>query len=393
MNTANTTNTTSATNTTNAAKTAKTANTAKKPDHEISDGRDCVGSANPVPATEAGVASVRLRGVARAAGRPTAVAVVAAAVGLILLALPPVASAQGYPARPIRMVIPYTPGGYTDTMGRTLGEALVKPLGQPIVYDNKPGANSLIGADMVAKAAPDGYTIGTVIAAHSVNPSLYQKMPFDAIRDFAPITVISLAPVILVANNNAPFSTVSELVAYAKANPGKLSYGSSGTGAAAHLSMEYFNSVTGTKMTHIPYKGTAPALTDLIGGQIQLMFDVVSSMGQQVKAGKIKAIAIASDRRMAAVAQVPTFIESGVPGFVSSSWAMLLAPAATPPAIVDRLSGESRKALSAPTMQTKFEEMGVIPVGNTPAEAMTFLRQEVEKWGKVVREANVKLDQ
>lgn len=303
------------------------------------------------------------------------------------------AIAQNYPNKPIRMVIPYTPGGYTDTMARTVGDALSRALGQTMVYDNKPGANSLIGADMVAKAAPDGYTLGTVIAAHSVNPSLYQKMPFDAVKDFAPVTVISIAPVILVANVNAPFNTVKELIDYAKANPGKLSYGSSGTGAAAHLSMEYLNMLTGTKMVHVPYKGTPQALPDLIGGQIQLMFDVVTTMGAQIKAGKVKAIAIASEARLSAAPEVPTFVESGLPGFLSSSWAMVVAPAATPRDIVDRLSSEAGKAIKSAEMQAKFVGMGVVGVGNTAAEAEAFLRAEVQKWGKVVREANVKIDQ
>ncbi len=319
----------------------------------------------------------------------------AAACGLALLpiVLPGPAQAQSYPTKPIRMVIPYTPGGFTDTMARSIGDALSRALGQPMVYDNKPGANSLIGAGMVAKAAPDGYTLGTVIAAHSVNPSLYEKMPFDAIKDFTPVTLIGVAPLILVANVDAPFNNVKELIAHAKANPGALSYGSSGTGAAAHLTTEYFNSLTGTKMTHVPYKGTAGALTDLIGGQIHLLFDVVSSMGPHIKAGKVKAIAIASDRRVGEVADVPTFDESGLAGFQSSTWGLLLAPAGTPKEIVERLSVEAGKALRSDDLRAKFDKLGTIPVGNSPQEAAAFLRDEVEKWGKVVREAKVKIDQ
>ena len=309
-----------------------------------------------------------------------------------LAALPREAPAQSYPTKPIRMVIPYTPGGFTDTMARSIGDALSRSLGQPMVYDNKPGANSLIGAGMVAKAAPDGYTLATVIAAHSVNPSLYQKMPFDAVRDFTPVTLIGVAPLILVANVDAPFSTVKELIDYAKANPGKLTYGSSGTGAAAHLTTEYFNSLTGTKMIHVPYKGTAGALTDLIGGQINVLFDVVSSMGPHIKAGKVKAIAIASEQRVGEVSDVPTFNESGLPGFQSSTWGMLLAPAGTPKEIVDRLASEAGKALRSEELRAKFDKLGTIPVGNSPQEAAAFLQAEVEKWGKVVRDADVKID-
>ena len=315
------------------------------------------------------------------------------ATAFSLALLPGFAQSQSYPSKPIRMVIPYTPGGFTDTMARSIGDALSRALGQPMVYDNKPGANSLIGAGMVAKAAPDGYTLGTVIAAHSVNPSLYEKMPFDAVKDFTPVTLIGVAPLILVANVNAPFNNVKELIAYAKANPGMLSYGSSGTGAAAHLTTEYFNSLTGTKMTHVPYKGTAGALTDLIGGQIHLLFDVVSSMGPHIKAGKVKAIAIASDRRVGEVSDVPTFDESGLPGFQSSTWGLLLAPAGTPKEIVDRLSAEAAKALRSDDLRLKFDKLGTIPVGNSPQEAAAFLRDEVQKWGKVVREAKVKIDQ
>jgi len=309
-----------------------------------------------------------------------------------LAMLPDQAHAQAYPNKPIRMVIPYTPGGFTDTMARSIGDALARALGQPMVYDNKPGANSLIGAGMVAKAAPDGYTLATVIAAHSVNPSLYQKMPFDAVKDFTPVTLIGVAPLILVANVDAPFNNVKELIDYAKAHPGKLAYGSSGTGAAAHLTTEYFNSLTGTKMTHVPYKGTAGALTDLIGGQIHMLFDVVSSMGPHIKAGKVKAIAIASEQRVGEVADVPTFSESGLPGFQSSTWGMLLAPAGTPKEIVDRLASEAGTALRSEDLRTKFDKLGTIPVGNSPQEAAAFLRAEVEKWGKVVRDADVKID-
>jgi len=233
-----------------------------------------------------------------------------------LAMLPDQAHAQAYPNKPIRMVIPYTPGGFTDTMARSIGDALARALGQPMVYDNKPGANSLIGAGMVAKAAPDGYTLATVIAAHSVNPSLYQKMPFDAVKDFTPVTLIGVAPLILVANVDAPFNNVKELIDYAKAHPGKLAYGSSGTGAAAHLTTEYFNSLTGTKMTHVPYKGTAGALTDLIGGQIHMLFDVVSSMGPHIKAGKVKPLPLPAS---SASARSPTCRRSAKAGSRASS--------------------------------------------------------------------------
>lgn len=307
---------------------------------------------------------------------------------------PAIVGAQpAWPSKPIRMVVPYTPGGYTDSMARMLGEAIAKPLGQPFVYENKPGANSLIGAGIVAQAAPDGYSFVTVIAAHAANPSLYEKMPFDAIKSFVPVTLISIGPLMLVAGPNAPFSTVGEMIAFAKANPGKLNYGSSGQGAAAHLAMEYLALQTGTAMNHVPYKGTAPALADLLGGQIHAMFDTVSSLAPQAAAKKVKPLGVASAKRLPAIADVPTIIESGVTGFEAATWAMVLAPAGTPAAIVDRVADESGRAVAAPAFSQRLDQMGLIPVGSTSAEAAKFLEAEVAKWGRVVRAAKVTIGQ
>ena len=311
--------------------------------------------------------------------------------GAALTASAPV-FAQAYPNKPIRMIVPYTPGGYTDTMARAVGEPLGRALGQPVTFEYKPGANSILGADMVAKAPADGYTLATVIAAHSGNATLYPKLPFDVIKDFTPVSLTSVSPVILVANNNFPARTVAEFIAYAKANPGKINFGSSGTGAAAHLTMEYLMSLTGTKMQHVPYKGTAPALTDLIGGQIEVMFDTPSSMMPHVKAGKIRALGVAADKRVGGALDVPTFAESGMPGFLAGTWSMVLAPAGTPPEIVARLSSEIAKITRAPAFRERFDALGILPVGNTPDEALAFLKSEVSKWGKVIRDANVKVD-
>ncbi len=300
---------------------------------------------------------------------------------------------QNYPSRAVKLVVPYTPGGFTDTMARTLGDKLSQALGQPVMIENKPGANSIIGADFVAKSAPDGYTLAMVIAAHAVNASLYAgKLPFDTLKDFSPVSLVGVTPLILVANNAFPPKTSSELVAYAKANPGKINFGSSGVGASAHLGMEYFMSLTGIKMVHIPYKGTAPALTDLMGGQIQLMFDTPASMMPHVKGGKIRAIAMASEKRTALAPDVQTVMEGGVPNYSYSTWAMLLAPANTPKEVVNRLSAEIAKMLRSPEMREKFSNLGVDPVGSTPDEATEFLRSEIAKSGKIVREANVKAD-
>ena len=303
------------------------------------------------------------------------------------------AEAQTWPTKPIRVVVPYTPGGFTDTMARLVTATWPKTLGQPIVIDNKPGANSIIGADAVAKAAPDGHTVGVVIAAHAANASLYPKLPFDTVKDFTYVSLIGVTPLILVANNDFPANSVRELIAYAKANPGKVNFGSSGIGAAAHLTWEHFMSVTGTKMMHIPYKGTAPALADLIGGQIGVLFDSPSSMMPQVKAGKIKALAMTSEKRTAFAPEVPTMIESGVPGFVSGTWAMLVAPAKTPKAIVNRLSAEVATVIRANETHDRLMTLGVLPSGNSPEDATAFLKAEIAKWGKIIRDANVTVEQ
>ncbi|MFN0160136.1 MAG: Bug family tripartite tricarboxylate transporter substrate binding protein [Burkholderiales bacterium] len=311
---------------------------------------------------------------------------------MLCLAVPAV-FAQAWPAKPIRMIVPYTPGGYTDTMARLVGDAVGRALNANIIYENRPGANSIVGVEMLAKAPADGYTLATVIAAHSANATLYPRLPFDPIKDFVPVSLTSVSPLILVANNDFPARTVAEVIAYARANPGRINYGSSGSGAAAHLTMEGLMLATGTKMQHIPYKGTAPALTDLIGGQIGLLFDVPSTMMQHVRAGKIKAIAISAERRITAAPEVPVFSESGMAGFTAGSWTMTLAPAGTPADIVNRLSSETARAIRSPALKERIEGLGVIPVGNTPDEAAAFLRAEVAKWGKIIREANVKVDQ
>lgn len=317
----------------------------------------------------------------------------AALCAAALLCMAGHASAQSYPARPVKLVVGYTPGGFTDLMARAVSEKLTPALGQSVLVDNKPGANSIIGADFVAKSAPDGYTLAMVIAAHSVNATLYAgKLPFDTQKDFAPVSLVGVAPLILVANNDFPAKSVPELLAYARANPGKVNFGSSGVGAAAHLGMEYLMMVTNVKMIHAPYKGTAPALTDLMGGQIQVMFDAPSSMLAHVKAGKIRALALASEKRTPFAPDIPTVIEGGVPGYTYGTWAMVLAPAGTPKEIVARVSSEIAKAMRTQETREKFATLGVEPVGNTPEEAAEFLKAEIAKSGRIVREANVKVD-
>jgi len=303
----------------------------------------------------------------------------------------PALGQTAYPTKPIRMLVGYTPGGFTDNMARTLGEPLARALGKPVLFDYKPGANSMIAVDMVAKSPPDGYTLTTVIAAHAANPALYAKMTFNAATDLVPVVLTGVAPLILSANIDAPFSTPAELIAYAKANPGKLNFGSSGKGAAAHLAMEQFMAAHGISMQHVPYKGTQPALTDLIGGNIQLMFDVPLAMAQHGKAGKIKLIGMASDQRLPGYPDIPTFAEQGTP-FIANTWAMVLAPAKTPVEILKRLNAESNTILASPPVREKLQSTGVVPGGGSLEDALKFLNREFERNAKVVKDANIRLD-
>jgi tripartite-type tricarboxylate transporter receptor subunit TctC len=312
----------------------------------------------------------------------------------LLIALPAAALAQAYPNKPIRWVVPYTGGGITDVVTRVVTQKMQASLGQAIVVENKPGANSIIGADLVAKSAPDGYSIVTVIAAHAANATLYQgKLPFDPVKSFIPISLAGIAPLILTANNSFPAKDVKELIAYAKANPGKVNFGSSGIGAAAHLTTELFKQTAGIDMVHVPYKGTAPALIGLQANDIQILVDVPSSLMPHVRGGKIKALAMFSGKRVQGAAEVPTFAEAGGPPLESSTWVMFLAPAGTPREIVMRLSQEAQKAINESDIKTRFTEIGIEPVGGTPEQASEFLAVEIAKWAKVITTAGVKAEQ
>ena len=301
------------------------------------------------------------------------------------------AGAQAWPNKPIRWVVPYTAGGLTDSVTRlTLEKTNV---GQTFVVDNKPGANSLIGAEIVANAPPDGYTFLTVIAAHAANKTLYEgKLKFDPVASFAPVSLVGIAPIMILVSNDMPVKSVGELIDYAKKNPGKISFGSSGVGAAAHLSTELIMQVTGTKMVHVPYKGTAPALADLMSGNLQLLLDVPIGTMSQVRAGKVRALAMMSKERVPGAEDIPTIVESGGPLIESSSWVMFMAPANTPKDIVDRMSSEVAKAMKDESLRKRLAEQAVIPVGATPAETVKFLNDEVQKWQKVITTAGVKID-
>jgi tripartite-type tricarboxylate transporter receptor subunit TctC len=318
-----------------------------------------------------------------------------AALAMVLAIMPGLGSsacAQSWPTKPIRMIVPYTPGGYTDLMARTVGQKLSEALGQPIVFENKPGANAIIGTDVVAKAPPDGYTIGTVIAAHAVNATLNPKLPYDTLKDFSYVSLMSVAPLIMIAHPSLPANNMKELIALAKAKPGELNFASSGVGAAAHLTMEMFKSRTGINMQHVPYKGTAGALQDTVGGRINVMFDVVGPLMPQVRAGNVKALAVTAKERIPAAADVATMAEQGVPDFISGTWAGIIAPAGTPKEIVARIAAETRKALADPAMRDKLAEQGIVAVGNTPDEFRAFVAEEVARWGTVIKDAGIKAE-
>jgi len=296
-----------------------------------------------------------------------------------------------YPSRPLRVIVPYTPGGITDVATRIVAQEISKALGQNVIIDNRPGANSIVGVEIAAKAVPDGYTLTSVIAAHAANQSLYPKLPYDSIKSFAPVSLLVTAPLIVCVTNSLPVKTPKELVELARAKPGQLTFASSGVGAAAHLTTELLMLTTGIKMVHVPYKGTAPALLDLTGGQVTLMLDTPGSMLPHSRAGKIRAIGMASEKRVAVAPEIPTLVESGV-NVVGGTWVGILAPAGTPREIVDRLSSEMQTAVKKPDLRERFVNLGIDPAGTTPEEFTAFLKNEVDKWGKVIRAANVKVD-
>jgi tripartite-type tricarboxylate transporter receptor subunit TctC len=296
-----------------------------------------------------------------------------------------------YPARPIKWIVPYTPAGITDSVTRLVAQRLEAGLGQSIVIENKPGANSIVGADAVARSAPDGYTALTVIAAHAANATLYAgKLPFDPVKSFVPVALVASAPLILTVNNGFPAKDVTELIAYARANPGKISFGTSGIGSAAHLTTELLKQTAHIDMVHVPYKGTAPALTALLAGDIQVLVDVPITMMPQVRAGKVRALGLFSSRRIAGAAEVPTIAEAGGPPIEGSTWVMFLVPAGTPRDVVNRLSAETAKVVASADIRARFDQMGVEAIGGTPGEAARFLDDEIVKWAGVITAANVK---
>ena len=298
-----------------------------------------------------------------------------------------------YPTKPIKIVVPFPAGGTTDILARAVAADLQKAFGQAVVVENKAGAGGNIGSDSVAKSSPDGYTLlmGTV-GTHAINVSLYPKMPYDAVKDFAPVSLVAGVPNVLVASPSFPVNSVKDLVDAAKKAPDKITFASSGSGTSIHLSGELFKQLAGVQMTHVPYKGSSAALPDVISGQVNVMFDNAPSVIQHIRGGKLKAIAVTSDKRSPALPGVPTIAESGLPGFEASSWFGVLAPAATPKDIVDKLSGAIAKSLQTPEMKERLAGQGAVAVGNTPEQFSAHIKSEIDKWSKVVKASGAKVD-
>ncbi|MBS0336527.1 MAG: tripartite tricarboxylate transporter substrate binding protein [Proteobacteria bacterium] len=312
---------------------------------------------------------------------------------LALVACAGSAHAQAWPAKPIKLIVPYPPGGSADILARAIGQKLSEGLGQSVVIDNRPGAGTAIGAEATAKAAPDGYTImlGTV-SSHAINPALTPGLKYDPVKDFAPVSLVASIPFVLLVHPSLPARSVQELIALAKAKPGSLNFSSAGSGTSNHLAGELFKSMTHTFMVHIPYRGSAPALTDLLAGQVQLMFDLVLTAQPHVKSGAARALAVTSLTRSAALPNVPTVAESGVPGYEVSAWFGLFAPAGTPAGVVAALNAETVKAMRAPDLRERLASQGADAASSTPEEFAAYVKDELGKWTRVIKASGMKAD-
>jgi len=315
-----------------------------------------------------------------------------AAIAGAMLPLAARAQAPEWPSRPVRFIVPYPPGGPTDIMGRIVAQAVQGPLGQPFVVENRAGANGLIGSEQAARAAPDGSTFLINASAHVIVPHLTPNMPIDVLADFAPVTNIAAVPLWLVVNPALPVRSVSELIAYARANPGKIAYASSSQGGAPHLAGELFKLMTGTDLVHVPYRGSGPAGQDLIAGTVQAMFDSVPASAGAVRDGRLRALGVTTRNRIAPFPDLPTIAEAGVPGFEISTWYGIWAPARTPPAIIARLQQAVAAAARNPETRARFDALGAEPVADSPEDYARFVRAEYDRWGALVRDAKIKLD-
>ena len=299
-------------------------------------------------------------------------------------------AAEPYPARPIRLIVPIGAGGASDTLARIVADKLRGGLGQQVIVDNRPGASGIVGSDIVAKAVPDGYTILLVYTSHPVNPSLYKDLPYDTVRDFAPVTMLSTQSLVLLVDTSSPIQSVKDLIARATAKPGQLNYAGVGIGSLGHLGAELFALLSGIKLTLVPYKGVPQAQTALISGEVQMFFDTPVTSIPQVKAGRLRALGVSTKTRLANLPDVPTIVESGVPGYEVTGWNGILAPVKTPREIIDRLNIEIVKVLRSPDVIAKVDAQGIGLAGNSPDEFGAFIRAEIEKWAKVIKDAGIK---
>jgi tripartite-type tricarboxylate transporter receptor subunit TctC len=317
----------------------------------------------------------------------------AALCALSLSALAPTASAQAFPNKPIRLVVPYAPGGATDIIGRAAAVELSRLLGQPVNVDNRPGAGGNVGSEFVARSAPDGYTlVVSPSSLHGITPFLYSKLNYDPNKDLKPVIVLGAFANVLVVNQNVKANSVKELIAEIKANPGKFSYASSGSGSTIHLSGEMFKVQTGLDIPHVPYKGSGPAITDLIGGQVQLMFDNIPSAITHIRSGKLKALATTGETRSKTLPDLPTMRESGMSDYLSTAWFGIAAPAGTPPEIIAKLNAEGQKAVASPEFIRKMNEYGYDVVGGSPEKMAAMIQDELKRWGPLVKASGAKVD-
>ena len=314
-------------------------------------------------------------------------------IALLCLLATPLAQAQAYPNRPVRIVVPFPPGAATDTLGRLIAQRLTESWGQPVTVDNRPGAGSIIGAETSAKSAPDGSTIFMGhIGTHGANPALYAKLPYDPVRDFAPVSLLVTIPNLLAVHPSLPVTSVRELIDLAKSKPGALNIGSPGISTSSHLIIALFGSLTGTSMTHIPFKGTVAAMQGFVGGDVQVAFDTVTAIMPQARAGKVRVLAITSKDRSATAPDVPPLAESGVPGFDVSTWFAFFVPTGTPRAVVDRVNADVVRIMQAKDMSERLQGMGMNVVASSPEQLAAHVNSEIARWGRVVKEANIKVE-
>ena len=305
----------------------------------------------------------------------------------LMLAAP--AFAQSFPTKPMTIVVPASPGGAIDLAARLIGQKFTEAWGQPVVIENKTGATGVIGTDFVAKATPDGHVLALVASSHAINPSMFKKLPFDTVKSFEPVVQTHTVTLVLVVAPDSPFKTMQDVIAFGKKNPGQLSFASSGNGGAPHFSGELFQSMAGLQMQHIPYKGSTLAHPDLMSGRVSIMFDTLAATSAQIKGGKLRALAVTTPKRLPAVPDVPTVAEAGLPGYETSTWGGLLAPAGTPKAVVAKLAAETTRILSLPDVRERMLAAGVEPVGGTPEQYAAFIGSEMVKWGKVAKAAGI----